>query len=196
MNFLSQQRVIGCAQEVVMRKIVLLVICILVVSPLCSQSKSSLAIAVDAGVIDALFMQSLHAEVELKLSITDEFALRLPISLTRDLIYDDINLWQAGLFLDYFPFQKGFYLSISLMQGGFFSGYDKPDIQAVSLNEVACGYVWHPCKALYLDTRLVARDPSGVFEEEYALINLLFPDRTRWSLMVLFGWEFLTFASF
>lgn len=159
-------------------------------SPLCAEGKSTLSLAVDLRALDAL-LPTLQTKAELRLGLGDEFALRIPLSLTSDLQYNEVRLWESGLFLDYYPFRGGLCLSVSLVQIGIFSGPDKPDAGILYLNEVGFGYTWHITKSLYLEPRLVVCDPSGVFESEYAQVDRTFPDRSKFRISLLFGWEFL-----
>lgn len=178
-----------------MKKVLLTIALALLVSSLWAEMDSTLSFALDLRSLDALFLPTLQAEAELRLEVTTEFSLRIPVSLTKDLLYNDISLWEFGLFLDYHPCKNGVYLSISLFQVGIFGGFDKPDASMLSLNEVAFGYIWHITKSLYLEPRLVITDPSGVFETEYGLVMRTFPDRSQFRISFLFGWEFLAIPS-
>lgn len=135
--------------------------------------------------------RTLQGSAEVKLRLNDEFALRIPLSLTSDLLYNEVQLWEFGVFLDYHPFKGNLYLSVSLVQMGIFTGFDKPEERILYLNEVGFGYTWHITKRLSFEPRLVICDPSGVFEAEYALVMRTFPDRSKFRLSLLFGWEFL-----
>lgn len=156
-----------------------------------AQEESALSLSLDLRALDALFLPTLQTDSEVKMRINDEFSLRIPLFVTSDLMYNDVQLWEFGLMLDYHPFQSGLYLSVSLIQMGIFSGYDKPEESILYLNEVAFGYIWHISKGLYLEPRIVIRDPSGVFEAEYALVEHAFPGRSKFRISLLFGWEFL-----
>lgn len=177
-------------------KRILLVLCLsLLLSLLWAGEGSSISLSVDLRGLDALFLHTLQAKAELRVDINAEFSLRLPVSLTSDLLYNEVKLWEFGLFLDYHPFRNGLYLSVSLIQMGIFSGYDKPETDTLYLNEVAFGYTWHITKHLYLEPRLVIADPSGVFEPEYAQVFRTFPDRSKFRIFFLFGWEALAIPS-
>ncbi|HKL59660.1 MAG TPA: hypothetical protein VJ863_07165 [Sphaerochaeta sp.] len=178
-----------------MKKILLALALALSLSSLWAGEGSSLSLAIDLRGLDALFLSTLQAEAEVKLNINDEFTLRIPVSLTSDLLYNEVSLWESGLFLDYHPFRNGLYLSVSLLQMGFFSGFDKPEASILFLNEVAFGYTWHITQRLYLEPRLVITDPSGVFESEYDQVKRTFPDRSKFRIFFLFGWEFLAIPS-
>jgi hypothetical protein len=167
----------------------------LLLSPVWAEEGSSLSLAVDLRGLDALFLPTLQTEAELKVNINAEFSLRMPVFLTSDLLYNEVRLWEFGLFLDYHPFRNGLYLSVSLIQMGIFSGCDKPETSTLYLNEVAFGYIWHITKNLYLEPRLVIADPSGVFESEYGQVFGTFPDRSKFRIFFLFGWEVLAIPS-
>ncbi len=174
-----------------MKKVLLALALVLLLSSLWAEEASSLSVALDLRALDALVLPTLQTKAELTMNITSEFSLRVPVSLTKDLLYNDVKLWEVGIFLDYHPFRNGLYLSVSLIQMGMFSSFDKPDTSILYLNEVAFGYTWHITKSLYLEPRLVIADPSGVFESEYALVMRTFPDRSKFRIFFLFGWEFL-----
>ena len=178
-----------------MKKILLTLALILTLSSLWAETGSSLSLALDLRGLDALFLPTMQTKAELAMAINAEFSLRIPVSLTRDLLYNDVNLWEVGLFLDYHPFQNGVYLSVSLVQMGIFTGLDKPETDTLYLNEVAFGLTWHITNNLYLEPRLVIADPSGVFETEYDLVMRTFPDRSKFRIFFLFGWEFLAIPS-
>ncbi|HKM08080.1 MAG TPA: hypothetical protein VJ869_13960 [Sphaerochaeta sp.] len=178
-----------------MKKILLTLALALTLSSLWAEEGSSLSLALDLRGLDALFLSTLQAEAEVRLNINDEFTLRIPVFLTSDLLYNEVSLWEFGLFLDYHPFHSGLYLSVSLLQMGVFSGFDKPEASILFLNEVAFGYTWHITKTLYLEPRLVITDPSGVFESEYDQVIRTFPDRSKFRIFFLFGWEFLAIPS-
>ncbi len=178
-----------------MKKVLLTIALALLLCPLPAEEGSTLSLAVDLRAMDALFLPTLQAKAELKLAVNAEFSLRLPVSLTSDLLYNDIRLWEIGLFLDYHPFKHGIYLSVSLIQAGIFSGFDKPEQSILYLNEVGFGYTWHITQHLYLEPRLVIADPSGVFESEYDLVMRTFADRSKFRIFFLFGWEALAIPS-
>ena len=178
-----------------MKKFLLTLSLALLLFPVWAETESSLSLALDLRGLDALFLPTLQAEVELRLEINNEFSLRTPVFLTCDLLYQEVELWEFGLFLDYHPFQNGLYLSVSLIQMGIFSGFDKPETSILYLSEVAFGYTWHITKALYLEPRLVIADPSGVFESEYEQVMRTFPDRSKFRIFFLLGWEFLAIPS-
>jgi len=178
-----------------MKKTLLTLALVLLLFPVWAGSESTLSLGLDLRGLDALFLPTLQAEAELRLEINAEFSLRIPVSLTSDLLYNEVELWEFGLFLDYHPFQNGLYLSVSLIQMGVFSGFDKPETSTLYFSEVAFGYTWHITKTLYLEPRLVIADPSGVFESEYDQVMRTFPDRSKFRIFFLFGWEFLAIPS-
>ncbi len=178
-----------------MKRVLLPIALTLILSSLWAAQESSLSLALDLRALDALFLPTMQAKAEVKMDINAEFSLRLPVSLTSDLIYNDVQLWEFGLFLDYHPWNNGLYLSVSLIQMGLFTGLDKPGVSTLYLNEVAFGYTWHMTQSFYLEPRIVITDPSGVFESEYDLVMRTFPDRTKFRIFFLFGWEFLAIPS-
>lgn len=186
---------VGCRRSE-MKKAVLATVMMLALFSAGAKEGSSLSVCLDIRSFDALFLPTLQAEAVVRLHLDEEFSLRIPLSLTSDLLYNEARLWETGLFLDYHPFGNGAYLSVSLLQIGIFSGADKPEGGILYLNEVAFGYTWRIGKALYLEPRLSVRDPSGVFEDEYELVSRTFPDRSKFRFSVLFGWEFLSIPNF
>ena len=179
-----------------MKKAVLATVMMLALFSAGAKEGSSLSVCLDIRSFDALFLPTLQAESVVRLHLDEEFSLRIPLSLTSDLLYNEARLCETALFLDYHPFGNGASLSVSLLQIGIFSGADKPEGGILYLNEVAFGYTWRIGKALYLEPRLSVRDPSGVFEDEYELVSRTFPDRSKFRFSVLFGWEFLSIPNF
>ncbi len=178
-----------------MKRALLPIALTLILSSLWATQESSLSLALDLRALDALVLPTMQTKAEVKMDISTEFSLRLPVSLTSDLIYNDVQLWEFGLFLDYHPWNNGLYLSVSLIQMGLFTGLDKPEVSTLYLNEVAFGYTWQMTQSFYLEPRIVITDPSGVFESEYDLVMRTFPDRTKFRIFFLFGWEFLAIPS-
>lgn len=178
-----------------MKKFLLAIVLALLLSPVWAEDESCLSLAFDLRALDALFLPTLQAQAEVKMNINTEFSLRLPVTLTSELRQNDIRFWEFGLFLDYHPFRTPLYLSVSLMQMGMFSGFDKPESSILYLNEVAFGYTWYISNTLYIEPRLVITDPSGVFESAYELLMLTFPDRSKFRIFFLFGWEVLAIPS-
>ncbi|MGB4407906.1 MAG: hypothetical protein WBI82_13670 [Sphaerochaeta sp.] len=178
-----------------MKRTLLTIVLALTLTTVWAEGGSTLSLGLDLRGLEALFLPTLQTTADLKVNINTEFALRIPISLTSDLLYNEVRLWEFGLFLDYHPFRNALYLSISLIQMGLFSGFDKPETDILYLNEVAIGYVWHSTKSLYFEPRLIIADPSGVFESEYALVMRTFADRSKFRIVFLFGWEFLAIPS-
>jgi len=178
-----------------MKKILLILVLSLLILSLWAEDESSLSLGLDLRGLDALFLPTLQAEAGLRLEINREFSLRIPVRLTSDMLYNDVELWEFGLFLEYHPFRNGLYLSVSLVQMGIFTGFDKPEAAILYLNEVVFGFTWHITKSLYLEPRLVITDPSGVFESEYEQVMHIFPDRSKFRIFFLFGWEFLAIPS-
>ena len=178
-----------------MKKVLLTIALAVTLTSVWAEEVSSLSLGVDLRGFDALFLPTLQTTADLKVNINAEFSLRLPVSLTSDLLYNEVQLWEFGLLLDYHPFRNALYLTVSLIQMGIFRGFDKPETNIIYLNEVAFGYVWHITRSLYLEPRLVIADPSGVFESEYDLVLRTFPDRSKFRIVFLFGWEFLAIPS-
>lgn len=174
-----------------MKRTLLAVALVFALSCLYASEGSTLSLGGDLRGVDALFLDTLQARAEVRLRINDEFSFHIPCTFTADLRYNDIKLWEFGLFLDYHPFHNGFFLSVSLVQVGLFSGFDKGDEPLQYLNEVAFGYTWQVTPSLYLEPKLIVRDPSGVFKAEYALIQRYLPDYGQFRLFLLVGWEFL-----
>ena len=178
-----------------MRRVLLIIALALTLTTVWAEGGSTLSVGLDLRGVEALFLPTLQTTADLKVNINAEFTLRFPLSLTSDLLYNEVKLWEFGLFLDYHPFRNALYLSVSLIQMGVFSGFDKPETNILYLNEVAFGCVWHITKFLYLEPRLIIADPSGVFESEYDLVTCTFPDRSKFRVVFLFGWEFLAIPS-
>jgi hypothetical protein len=178
-----------------MKRVLLTIALALTLTTVWAEGGSTLSLGLDLRGLDALFLPTLQTEAELRLNINAEFSLRIPVSLTSDLLYNEVELWEFGLFLDYHPFRNALYLSVSLIQMGILSGFDKPETNILYLNEIAFGYTWHITKSLYLEPRIVITDPSGVFETEYDLVMRTFSDRSKFRIFFLFGWEFLAIPS-
>jgi hypothetical protein len=174
-----------------MKKTVCLVLLVLSVSFLWAQEEMIPYVSVDASSLDSLWNNCLQTRLDLGLRFSSGFGIRFPFTFISDTSISEVSLLGVGLFLDYRPFYDGFFVSVSLFERGFFFGVDKPTEQDPYLNEVAFGYTWHVFSSLYLEPRILLRDPSGVFQSEYDSISEVFPDFTSVRFSISVGWDFL-----
>ncbi|MDN5332827.1 hypothetical protein DYP60_01660 [Sphaerochaeta halotolerans] len=174
-----------------MRTLMILIPVLIICGPIFGAGHS-LFCAVDSTLIDALWEETVLARVEVGLSLDEQFALRLPISLAAEREIGGPRLLESGLFLDYYPLDCGLHLTVSLIQVGFLFNdwYDDKEDPLTFLNEMAFGWTITPYKGLRVEPRVILRDPNGVFSSAYNTLSLRFSrfPMIRFSLLV--GWTF------
>jgi len=173
------------------RRMMILIPLLIIVSPLFGAGPS-LYWSVDGALIDALWKETVHARVELGLSLDEQFSLRLPLSLTAEREVGGPRLLETGLFLDYYPLDCGLHLTVSLIQVGFLFNdwYDDEEDSLRFLNEMAFGWTITPYKGLRIEPRVIIRDPNGVFSSAYKTLSLRFSRYPMIRFSLLLGWSF------
>ncbi|WP_320123057.1 hypothetical protein [uncultured Sphaerochaeta sp.] len=174
-----------------MRTLMIIITMLIICSPLFGVGTSFFC-SVDGAVIDALWKETVHARVELGLSLDDQFSFRIPLSLAAEREIGGPRLLETGLFLDYYPLDCGLHLTVSLIQVGFLFNdwYDDEEDSLRFLNEMAFGWTITPYNGLRIEPRVTIRDPNGVFSSAYKTLSLRFScyPMIRFSLLV--GWSF------
>jgi hypothetical protein len=173
-----------------MRKIVVPALLALCLSGLWADGCQIPFVSADVTAVDALWGDCLQTRIDVGLRIADDFGLRIPLTFVSDTTYAQVSWIDSGLFFDYRPFSDGFFCSVSLFEIGRFFGMDRPDEARSYLNEIAFGFTWHVTNGLYLEPRLLIRDPSGVFEDSYDTVSTMFPDYSMVRFSCSVGWDF------
>lgn len=174
-----------------MKKAIVAMLLVLILSCLYAGERAIPYACLDGSSIDFLWNDCLQARIDLGFRFSSGFGISIPLTLLADTSYSDVMLLDFGLFLNYRPFSDGFFVSVSLFQMGMFFGVDAPAEGNPYLNEVAFGYTWHLTPRLFLEPKLLVRDPSGVFQDEYDSISGMFPDYALVRFSVSMGWDFL-----
>ncbi|AEV30248.1 hypothetical protein SpiGrapes_2487 [Sphaerochaeta pleomorpha str. Grapes] len=174
-----------------MKKAIVTVLLVLILSCLYAEKSAVPYVSLDGSSIDFLWNDCLQTRIDLGVNFSSGFGISFPLTLLSDTTYSDVTLLDFGLFLNYRPFSDGFFVSVSLFQMGMYFGLDKPAQGNPYLNEVAFGYTWHVSSHLFLEPKLLIRDPSGVFQNEYDIISGVFPDYAPVRFSVSLGWDFL-----
>ncbi|MBZ4673363.1 MAG: hypothetical protein JG773_332 [Spirochaeta sp.] len=174
-----------------MRTLMILIPLLIICSPLFGAGPT-LYYSVDSTLIDALWTETILARADVGLSLDEQFALRLPLSLAAEREVGGPRLLETGLFLDYYPLECGLHLSVSLIQVGFLFNdwYDDEEESLRFLNEMAFGWTINPYKGLRIEPRVIIRDPNGVFSSAYKTLSLRFSRYPMIRFSLLFGWSF------
>ncbi len=154
-------------------------------------AREGLSVAADLVSIESFFFDTAHIRMEVAYDITEEFGLRLPVTLTAERVKGDPYYLEAGLFIDYYPLGWPFFLSLSLIQVGVLGnqrGEDEPAV--LFLNEMAVGWKFSIPPGFVLTPMVIIRDPNRVFEGEYAEMGDIFARFPMVRCSLLFGWTF------
>lgn len=154
-------------------------------------AREGLSVAIDLGSIESFFFDTAHLRLEVAWDITEEFGLRLPVTLTAEWLKGDPYYLEAGLFIDYYPLGWPFFLSLSLAQVGVLGNQRGEDDPAVLfLNEMAVGWKFSIPPGFVLTPMVIVCDPNRVFEGEYAEMGDIFTRFPMVRCALLFGWTF------
>ncbi len=122
-------------------------------------------------------MPSLYISGDLQVTAGD-IGFSLPLTFIADGTGGDEKLFDLGLHLEIFPFSKGLFYSISLIETVIFLGPYMPESRVHTMNEMSLGYVLPLMKGLSLVPRLRVRNLSGTFTEELEYIQGFVPGYT------------------
>ena len=174
-----------------MKKILMVGIVMTLLFSVQAQDQAVAFLGADLCIVDVLFSDTLQARFDLGVRLSPEFSFRMPVNLVSDRVYRNVSLWEMGIFLDYHPFGNGLFLSVSLVQLALFSGVDTPLESSLYLNEMAFGYTWHFWEHWFIEPKLIIRDPSGVFQNEYKQVEQVLMQYSQFRFTLTFGWDFL-----
>ena len=142
----------------------------------------------DVAAVQDIFLGrgSFQVSFDLRANVSDEFQLRVPLAVS---VNKASFFGEAGIMLVYFPWEKGPFMGLSMLQIGLTRNC--PDLQnLVNLNEVIFGWSFEFGPGLFVEPAISIRDPSGTFSDEYSLIKGTFPCYTTFRGRVCFGWYF------
>lgn len=146
--------------------------------------------AADCQVFDALIGDVLVLGGEAGARFDDGLGIRVPLTYMRENSEGRIAALRTGLFLDYWPWGKGLFLSIGMAECYFLFGPDAPEDDSLYLNEIAIGWTWSFLPHWFLEPKVEIRDPSGVFATEAATLGDLFGDFPTFRISLLAGGSF------
>lgn len=154
-------------------------------------ARAGLSVAADLVSAESLFFDTAHLRMDVCLDLTEEFGLRLPITVTAERIKGGPYWVEGGIFLDYHPLGWPLFLSLSLAQVGVLDDRragDEPRV--LFLNEMAVGWAFAIPPGFVLTPMVIIRDPNRVFEGEYAEMGDIFTHYPMVRCSLLFGWTF------
>jgi hypothetical protein len=171
-----------------MKRVVLcfLVLLVLTGTLFCS---SKLGLSLDLGTAQDFILkkESFQATGDFRFSLPDGFELRLPLGFTKN---GSSSLLEVGVMLNYYPWESGPFMGLSLFAVGFSNGSEVLE-NLINLNEVLIGWTFKLGHGLLLEPSLCIRDPSGTFSEEYSRIKGTFPCYSTFRFRLSFGWFFV-----
>ena len=116
-----------------------------------------------AGVQDIFLGKgSFQIGMDLRMMVSDEFQIRIPIAYTMNRTSFMI---ESGVSLVYYPWHTGPFMGLSVFQFGFSHGSSNLE-NVVSLNEVMLGWSFEFGPGLFVEPGIVIRDPSGTLSDE------------------------------
>ena len=150
---------------------------------------SKLGLSLDLGTAQDFILkkESFQATGDFRFSLPDGFELRLPLGFTKN---GSSSLLEVGVMLNYYPWESGPFMGLSLFAVGFSNGSEVLE-NLINLNEVLIGWTFKLGHGLLLEPSLCIRDPSGTFSEEYSRIKGTFPCYSTFRFRLSFGWFFV-----
>lgn len=169
-----------------MKKVFLLILLLCLCS---SVFAVGLGASVDLGFIQDLLLshKSLQAGVGLRLYTDGDFQLRLPLNLS--LKGKKVGI-EGALCAVYYPFTKGFYVSLSMIDLGFIADMSRKSSSMLILNEIEAGWTFEINEKFFAEAGICMRDPSGTFSSEYEKIRGVFDSYTRFRVRIAGGYRF------
>ena len=170
----------------VRRCVLVILVLVMVVPGLWAIDK--IGCSADVAAVQDIFLgrESFQVSFDLRANVSDEFQLRVPLAVS---VNKASFFGEAGIMLVYFPWEKGPFMGLSMLQIGLTRNC--PDLQnLVNLNEVIFGWSFEFGPGLFVEPAISIRDPSGTFSDEYSLIKGTFPCYTTFRGRVCFGWYF------
>lgn len=172
-----------------MKWIVCLAIIVISVHPV--WAASLLSVGFDVMACDVLFSESATLRLDTTLELSEEFSLRLPVTVTLHRQVGGPYWIEGGIFLDYHLCGWPLHLSLSLAQVGVVGRSPYADTnQVFFLNEMGVGWPFILPSGLVIEPRLTIRDPNRAFSEEYESLTELFSDYRMVRFALLIGWAF------
>ncbi len=168
-----------------------LIVFILIICCMFSIHAGSLAIGTDFASLQDLIPQwsdrTGQVTVDFSSPITDTFGLTVPLSFTFN---ERSCMLETGLSLVYYPWAKGPFASMSLIQFGFIAGTNALEKKTYGLNEAAFGWTFTVRNRLVIEPSVVIRDPSSVFKDDYLALKGEYPCYRTIRGRLLIRWKF------
>lgn len=149
----------------------------------------SIGIGLDTAAISVIWDSTVQARIMLDLRLYPVFGIRIPFTLVSEKNKSSEVLIDSGIFLDYLPWEKGPFISVSLIQAAALTGKQVPENSWFFLNEVELGWEYRFLKdSWYIRPSLVIRDPAGVYETDYETIREYLPGYRKFRCSLVVGW--------
>lgn len=162
-----------------MRKTIMMTVILLLSLP----AFCSFGLAFDSLVLqDFLKPQSFQLNLDMRKSISGDFEIRIPLTLTYS-----ATTWMAegAVMVCYYPFDNGLYAAVSALG----LGYNERSF--LITNEVLLGYRQN-FGALIVEPEIVFRDPSGTYSDQYASLRGILSSYSTIRARLKIGWLFNT----
>lgn len=168
-----------------MRRIVL-VLSVLVVC-FCSFG-FSLDLSADAFILKDFIMRSpdYQGGISASLMLDGDFQIRVPLTVTYKA---NSVCFEGALKVSYYPFSKGLFLSISMLDMAYVYNMRDKSAKQYTLNEIEAGWTFFIGKRFFIEPSVCVRDPSGTFVDEYEELRGMFKSYSKIKIRLLCGYR-------
>lgn len=155
-------------------------------NPLFARTKFAIGVS---GDLSALWVRPLSVEADVRLDLTDELRVRVPVYYDRGLFRSFASF---AISLDYSPFSPhtGIFLGIALVEFGFlFSKGTTP--RFLFTNEIQIGFKQSFfSNYMFLEARLCIRDPTTAFSRSFDDLDYYLGGYERFKFRLNVGFNF------
>ena len=161
-----------------MKKALYFFILIIFTLPVTAESVELYAFT-DLMAVTSLLPQKIYGSLGFGASINEDIAVEIPIKILVDQTGGDEILIDTSINLLIYPWERGPYFSISLIQFISFIGAYVPSDRFHYINEMNLGYTWNFFKSFSLSPQISFRDPNFTYSDSYEYIHGFIPSFSK-----------------
>lgn len=175
-----------------MKRFLIFIIVLSFSFPLFAVKNSYISAGIDLGYFEPLKDKIVFNQVEFKIKLDDDFDLIIPMNYV--IPTNKSNECMAiggGLCINYKPFNKNLFITLSLIEVEYLFGYDSPTDPLKYYNHFSLGYSFHLTKNLSIEPSFSIINPYGIYDMS-ALKDCLggFPD---YRISIFLSYKFFNF---
>lgn len=143
-----------------------------------------------AGDITAAFVRPVSVEADLRIGVLDGLRIRLPITFDKG---EYRSLAAFSLSIEYSPFkgETGMFIGLSAATFGFLFRPGDSNVHFLFLNDIYVGFRQSMFSDfVFIETRLVVRDPFTIFSSSINEIKNNIPSFSRFKFRLSIGFNF------